>query len=275
MMRIEVDGVGLQVSTAGTGPAVLLLHGFPDTHDLWRHQLPALHAAGFRTIAPDLRGFGASDRPGSYGVGAHVRDLLGLLDRLEVRAAHVVGHDWGAAIGWALAALAPDRVRSLAALSVGHPAAFARAGLAQLEKSWYMLLFQFEGVAEQWLSADDFAHLREWSGHPDADAVVARLAEPEALTAALGIYRDSRPPSALVAPPPALPPVSAPTLGVWSSGDRFLIEGPMVASGAYVTGPWTYARVEDAGHWMQLDRPAAVNELLVDFLTGVESPAPV
>jgi pimeloyl-ACP methyl ester carboxylesterase len=274
-MRIEVDGVALEVSTAGTGPAVLLLHGFPDTHRLWRHQVPALHAAGYRTIAPDLRGFGASDRPGSYGVGAHVADLLGLLDRLEVPAAHVVGHDWGAAIGWVLAAHAPDRVRSLTALSVGHPAAFARGGLAQREKSWYMLLFQFEGVAEQWLSDDDFAHLREWSGHPDADEVVARLASPGALTAALGIYRDSLPPSSLVAPPPSLPAVSVPTLGVWSSGDRFLTEGPMVASGSHVTGPWTYARVEDAGHWMQLEQPDAVNELLVDFLTQVESAARV
>ena len=274
-MRIEVDGVGLEVSSVGTGPAVLLLHGFPDTHELWRHQVPALHAAGFRTIAPDLRGFGASDKPGSYGVGAHVGDMVGLLDRLEVSVAHVVGHDWGAGIGWVLAALAPDRVRSLAALSVGHPTAFARGGLGQREKSWYMLLFQFEGVAEQWLSADDFANLREWSGHPDADAVVARLASPEALTAALGIYRASVPPSSFVAPPPSLPPVTAPTLGVWSSGDRFLLEGPMVASEAYVAGPWTYARVEDAGHWMQLDRPSAVNELLVDFLTRVESRAAV
>ena len=93
-MRIEVDGVRLEVATEGTGPAVLLLHGFPDTHQLWRHQLPALQAAGFRTIAPDLRGFGASDKPGSYDLGAHVGDLLGVLDRLEVPAAHVVGHDW-------------------------------------------------------------------------------------------------------------------------------------------------------------------------------------
>lgn len=76
-MRIDVDGVGLEVSAAGTGPTVLLRHGFPDTHELWRHQVPALTAAGFRTIAPDLRGFGASDRPGSYAVGAHVGDLLG------------------------------------------------------------------------------------------------------------------------------------------------------------------------------------------------------
>jgi pimeloyl-ACP methyl ester carboxylesterase len=271
-MRIEVDGVELEVSSQGSGPAVLLLHGFPDTHGLWLHQVPALTAAGFRTIAPDLRGFGASDRPGEYGMGAHVGDLLGVLDRLEVPAAHVVGHDWGAAIGWALASLAPDRVRSLAALSVGHPAAFARGGVAQREKSWYMLLFQFEGVAEQWLAANDFANLREWSGHPDADAVAARLAEPGALTAALGIYRDSLPPSSLVSPPPSLPPVAAPTLGVWSTGDRFLLEGPMVASEAFVAGPWRYARVDAAGHWLQLDNPDAVNGLLLDFL-GSCSPA--
>jgi pimeloyl-ACP methyl ester carboxylesterase len=192
-----------------------------------------------------------------------------------VAEAHVVGHDWGAALGWRLAAVAPDRVTSLAALSVGHPAAFARAGLAQREKSWYMLLFQFEGVAEQWLSADGYANLRAWSAHPDADAVVARLAAPGALTAALGIYRDSLPPSALVARRPALPPITAPVLGVWSSGDRFLLEEPMIASGSYVTGPWRYARVEDAGHWLQLDRPEALNQLLLDFLTRVESPAPV
>ena len=166
-MRIEVNGVGLEVSSEGSGPAVLLLHGFPDAHELWRHQVPALTAAGFRTIAPDLRGFGASDKPGEYGVGSHIGDLLGVLDQLDVEGAHVVGHDWGAGIGWVLASLVPDRVRSLTALSVGHPAAFARGGLAQREKSWYMLLFQFEGVAEQWLSADDFANFREWSGHPD------------------------------------------------------------------------------------------------------------
>ena len=143
----------------------------------------------------------------TYDVGSHVGDLLGVLDRLDIPAAHVVGHDWGAAIGWALASLVPDRVRSLAALSVGHPAAFAAAGLAQRQKSWYMLLFQFEDVAEQWLSADDFANLREWSGHPDAAAVIERLRKPGALTAALGIYRHSVPASTLVTPLPALPPV--------------------------------------------------------------------
>ena len=172
-----------------------------------------------------------------------------------------------------LAALVPDRVASLTALAVGHPAAFARAGWAQREKSWYMLLFQFTGIAERWLSADGFANLRSWAGHPDADAAVGRLSAPGALTAALGIYRAVLPPSSLVEPRPALPPVGAPVLGVWSSGDRFLTEESMTGSAEYVAGPWTYSRLDGPGHWMQLDAPEAVNRLLVGFLSRVAAPA--
>src|SRR5690606_21583445 len=141
---------------------VLLLHGWPDTRHLWRGVVPALHAAGYRTIAPDLRGFGDSDKPEpveAYGLLQLAGDALAVLDHVGAEQAHVVGHDWGAALAWALAAFAPERVASLAALSVGHPVAFREAGFPQREKSWYMLLFQFEGVAEQWLAADDFANL--------------------------------------------------------------------------------------------------------------------
>jgi hypothetical protein len=106
------------------------------------------------------------------------------------------------------AALAPERVASITALSVGHPAAFRKAGWAQREKSWHMLLFQFPDIAEQWLRADDVRNLREWSGHPDIDTVVARLSDPAALTASLGLYRAIVPPESLVAAPMALPPIA-------------------------------------------------------------------
>jgi len=266
-----MDDVVVHVRDTGTGEPVVLLHGWPDTGELWRHQVPALVAAGYRVIAPDLRGFGASSKPvevAAYTAQNLVGDVVGLLDRLEVGRAHLVGHDWGAAIGWMTAALVPDRVASLTALSVGHPASFRAAGLAQREKSWYMLLFQFAGVAEQWLSADGYANLRAWSRHPDIDAVVERLAaDPAALTASLGPYRAILPPSSLVEPAPALPPVLAPTLGVWSSGDLALTERSMTGSAAYVAGPWRYERLDGAGHWMQLDAPDAVNALLLDFLS--------
>jgi pimeloyl-ACP methyl ester carboxylesterase len=199
-----------------------------------------------------------------------VGDVVGLLDALGIDRAHLVGHDWGAAIAWLTAALVPDRVTSLTALSVGHPAAFRAVGLPQREKSWYMLLFQFRGIAEQWLSADDFRNLREWTRHPDIESVVRRLADPAALTASLALYRAILPPETLVAPPVDLPPVRVPTLGVWSSGDVALLEEGMTGSARFVTGPWRYERVDGAGHWLQLDAPDAVNALLLDFLAGAD-----
>jgi len=270
-MRIEVNGIGLEVEDRGSGPAVLLLHGWPDSHRLWRHQVEALTAAGFRTIVPDLRGFGESDRPDgveAYGLLTLVGDVIGMLDHLGVERPHVVGHDWGAALAWIVAAFAPERVAHRALLSVGHPRSFRDAGFEQREKSWYMLLFQFEGVAEQWLSNDDFANFRAWSRHPEIDDAIAGLARPGALTASLNWYRANLPPTALIEPALEIPAVSAPTLGIWSSGDFALTEAQMSGSAAYVTGPWQYERVEGAGHWFQLEQPDIVSKLLLDFFPG-------
>ncbi|GLW07343.1 putative hydrolase [Microtetraspora sp. NBRC 13810] len=268
-MRVQVNGIGLEAQVSGEGPAVVLVHGFPDTHALWRAQVAALNAAGYRTVTFDLRGFGASDRPAAvedYGMAQHIGDLAGVLDHFGVTRAHVVGHDWGAAIAVAFAAFLPDRVHSLTLLSVGHPAAFAHGGMAQREKSWYMLAFQFPGLAERWLAQDDFRAVREWAAHPEEDEVIARLRDPEALTSALAVYRAVLPPEALLLPSPAMPRLQVPTMGVWSSGDRFLTEAQMTATGEYVDAPWRYERVEKAGHWMQLEAPEEVNALLLDFL---------
>ena len=270
-MEIEIGDVALHVRDSGEGTPVVLLHGWPDTGDLWDHQSRTLAAAGYRTIVPDLRGFGASSKPtdvAAYAVPEQVRDVVSILDALGVDRAHVIGHDWGAGIAWVTAAFAPERVASITALSVGHPSSFATAGWRQRQQSWYMLLFQFRGVAEQWLSADGFRNLREWSGHPQIDTVIRRLAEPGALTASLGIYRANMPPESLVAPPRTLPPVTAPAMGVWSSGDIALTEESMINSAKFVAGPWRYERVEGAGHWMQLDKPDEVDALLLDFLTS-------
>jgi pimeloyl-ACP methyl ester carboxylesterase len=268
-MRIETDGVGLEVAVEGDGPPVVLLHGWPDSHRLWSATTPALVAAGYQVIAPDLRGMGDSDRPDgvdAYAIPFLAGDVLGILDHLGLERAHVVGHDWGSALAWATAAFAPDRVDHLVALSVGHPSAFGGAGFAQREKSWYMLLFQFEGIAEQWLSDDDWKNFRAWSSHPDVEAVVAGLGRPGALTASLNWYRANVPPSSLVGPGLEVPPVKAPTMGVWSSGDLALLESQMSGSGAFVDGSFRYERVEGAGHWMTLEQPDAVNALLLDFL---------
>src|SRR5581483_6541036 len=146
-MRVDANGTGIEVETMGDGPPVVLLHGFPDSGRLWRNQ----------------RGYGRSDKPedvAAYAMPFLVGDVIAVLDALGIQTARVVGHDWGAAVAWAIASFVPDRVERLAVLSVGHPASFRTAGYAQREKSWYMLLFQFEGVAERWLSDHDWHNFR-------------------------------------------------------------------------------------------------------------------
>jgi pimeloyl-ACP methyl ester carboxylesterase len=267
----------VEVGEPGSGAAegaetVLLLHGFPDSHKLWRYQVPALREAGYRTVAPDLRGFGQSDRPEpveAYRLSASVADMLALLDALEVERAHVVCHDFGAAVGWLLASLHPDRVGKLVALSVGHPMANRTPSIEQREKQWYMLLFQFEGVAEELLRRDDWALLKDWTaGAGDPENWLADFDRPGALTAGLNWYRANMHPGRELRARPDVPPVTAPTLGVWSDGDRYLTEDAMLSSRQFVSGPWRYERVEQASHWLQLDQPELLNRLILAHLTG-------
>lgn len=268
-MRIDHEGVGIHYEVTGEGRPVVLLHGFPDSGRLWRHQVPALANAGFRVIVPDLRGYGESDKPAeaeAYRVQALVGDVLAVMGDAGVERAHVVGHDWGAAIAWALAALAGERVDHLVVLSVGHPATTRAHGFEQYEKSWYMFLFQFPGVAEAWLSDSGWENFRAWTRHPDADAVVGELEANGSLTPGLNYYRANLTPEVLASRGRALPAVQVPTMGVWSSGDIALTERQMTDSAQNVGAEWRYERLERVGHWMQLEAPDEVNRLLIDFL---------
>ena len=268
MRVLGAGGVGLEVWVDGPedGEPVLFLHGWPDDHTLWRHQVAALSDDGYRTIAPDLRGFGASDKPEGvqpYRLKHTVADAIAILDAAGVEQANVVAHDWGAAAAWGLAAFVPDRVNRFATLSVGHPRAFRDAGMRQRMLSWYMLLFQFEGVAEQWFAENGREMLLS---HPDRDERLVALGHSGALTASLGWYRANSHPRNLVGDPPKLPAVRCPVMGIWSSRDLALTEQQMTGSAAWVDGPWRYERIDNAGHWMQLDAPGHVTDLLRDFL---------
>ena len=291
--QVDVGGVRLVVGEDGPadGPPVLLLHGFPDNRHLWRHQVTALADAGHRVLAPDLRGFGDSDRPDgvdAYALPLLVTDLVGLLDHLGVERTAVVGHDWGAVLAWAFTSAHPDRVDRLVAVSVGHPAARAAAGIEQQVKGAYILGFLVPGLAERTLPRRDWWWLRRaWGaatsdGHPDLARQVADLSRPGALTAALSWYRANiRPPRVPLPGPvrrrlprPAAPqrprtprhPVTCPVMGVWSTGDPVLTEAQMTGSARHVAGPWRYERVEGAGHWVPVEAPERLSELLVDFL---------
>jgi pimeloyl-ACP methyl ester carboxylesterase len=270
-VRADVAGVGIEYEVAGEGPPVVLLHGFPDSGRLWRHQVPALAEAGFKVIVPDMRGYGRSDKPtevAAYTMDLLVGDVLAVMSAAGAGRAHVVGHDWGAGVAWAIASVAPDRVDHLVALSVGHPATFFGGGFEQHEKSWYMLLFQFAGIAEEWLAGDNWANFRAWGHHPDTDAAIAELEANGSLTPGLNYYRANIPPEVFVQAGLEFPPVQAPTMGVWSSGDFALSEGQMTRSASNVAGPWRYERLDGPGHWMQLEAPDEVNRLLVDFLSA-------
>jgi pimeloyl-ACP methyl ester carboxylesterase len=264
---VEANGLAFPVIDYGEGSPVVLLHGFPDDRHVWRHQMPVLGSAGLRVIAPDLRGFGDAPRPsdpGSYGLGLAAKDVIGILDTLRVGEAQLVGHDWGAALGWYLAAQHPDRFRRFVALSVGAPGAAPTA--EQGEKSSYMALFRQAGIAEAELQRDDWKLFREWlRSAPDSERYITSLSRPGALTAALNWYRASN-------AGPGTPTAGAgktvvcPVLGVWSDGDAYLAEDQMRTSGERITGPFEYERITGASHWMMLDKPNELNRLLLRFL---------
>jgi pimeloyl-ACP methyl ester carboxylesterase len=265
---VTANGLSFPVVDLGTGPAVLLLHGFPDSRFLWRNQIGPLVSAGFRVIAPDLRGFGDAPKPTAvedYRIPVVARDVIGILDALSIRQARVVGHDFGAALAWYLAGAFPDRVERLAVLSVGTGSGFST--MEQREKSWYFLFFQFEGIAEASLSRNNWQMFKDWTRNQgDQDRYLKDLSRPGALTAALNWYRANVRPQMPVDNQAAPPKIACPVLGVWSDLDPFLTEGQMLKSAERVSGPWRYEKISGAGHWMTVDKPAEVNRLLLDFV---------
>lgn len=270
------DGVRLHYVEAGTGPLIVLLHGFPDHWYSYRHQLPALAAAGFRVFAPDLRGYNLSDKPRgvrAYGVDKLAGDLASLIRAAGVERAHVVGHDWGSGVAWGFAMAYPAMLDRLALLNGPHPLRLLRALRTprQLAKSWYMLFFQLPWLPEQLLRAGDFAMIRRSLTRDilrpgafeaeDIERHVAALREPGAVTAAINYYR-----AALRVKPPRLAKVEAPVLSIWGEQDRFLGRD-LAEPGAALAPNARVERIADAGHWPQHDRPERVNELLVEFFS--------
>lgn len=266
----RVNGIDMYVSIAGHGPDVLLVHGFPDTHAVWRKLAPSLVAAGYRVIAPDTRGAGASAAPArvaDYRLEHLVADMVALLDVLGIARVRLVAHDWGAVIGWRLVALHPERVVRYVALSVGHPCAYV-SDPWQRVRAYYIVLTQLRGVWEWVLSARGFLGLGLFAGYADEmPSWRANLARPGRLTAALNYYRANV--GLLLRP--ETPAVRVPVLGVWSSGDRYLTERQMVESGRFVDAPWRYARIEDANHWLPLTASEALTPLLLEELGREEA----
>lgn len=272
------EGVALDLLFAGPsgGEPVVLLHGFPESAMEWRDVIPPMVEQGLRVLAPNLRGYSAGARPPGvefYDQAHLVRDVLDLLDACGLGGAHLVGHDWGAMVAWSVAARHPDRVRTLTAVSVPHPAAFAEAlagDADQQQRSRYIGLLLAPGKAEDTLLADGARRLRAMLvGVPPEIAAdhVARLTEPGALTGALSYYRAPFEPYA------TLPPVGVPTTFVWGADDIAIGRRAAEGGAAYVTGRYRFVELA-AGHWLPETSPAQVAAAVLDRVRSVSGRPP-
>jgi pimeloyl-ACP methyl ester carboxylesterase len=267
---------------------VLLLHGFPECWYSWRHQLTALGGERFHVVAPDLRGYNLSDKPArveDYRMEKLVGDVLGLLDHFGARDASVVGHDWGAAIAWAVAARRPERVWKVAALQVPPlPVWFANMSVKQALSSWYMLFFQLPFLPEWQMSANDFAALARMfkkTSRPgtftDTDIAVYKNAlrqksertNTTALTAAINYYRAnvfanlSRTPGASKT---GRARIRVPTLFIYGERDFAIVPETVRDVGKHVDAPYRELRLANSNHWVQQESHAEVNAALRSFL---------
>jgi pimeloyl-ACP methyl ester carboxylesterase len=280
--RFEQTGdVRLEYLQAGEGPLVILLHGFPECAHSYHQQLSALADAGFHAVAPNLRGFGHSDKPhGFRSYAQHLvgADIVALISRLGYDRAHIVGHDWGGAIAWWIAMNHPQLVDRLVILNSPHPGLFLKAlrGPKQLRKSWYMFFFNIPWLPEKLLRLNNYKalvkSLRKGAAQAFPDSELAPYidswSQPYALTAQLGYYRAAirrlRGPSA---PGPALNrTVAAPTLVIWGEGDPFLGSETAVPDRELLPDQ-QFQSIPGAGHFVQSTAPEQVNRSLIAFLS--------
>jgi epoxide hydrolase 4 len=279
--EIITNGIRMHYVMQGTGPLVLLLHGFPEFWYSWRYQIPHLARQGYRVVAPDLRGYNETEKPKSgYAIPTLLLDIAGLIRGLGEETAVVVGHDWGGVLAWQFAIDYPHMTRQLIVMNAPHPGAMLRElrNPAQLRKSWYIFAFQLPWLPEYLLLRNHASAigrlLREAAfqkaAFPTAETTKYQqaMSRPGAMKAALNYYRQFfrrgpgvyRSRSLLV---------SMPTLLIWGEQDVAL-------SLALTTGleEWIpdldIKRIPDSGHWVQQEKAEMVNQYLLEFLQAID-----
>jgi pimeloyl-ACP methyl ester carboxylesterase len=277
MEQYRRDDMTFEVIDKGPrdGTPVVLLHGFPQFNDSWVPVIDRLTAQGYRCVAPNQRGYSPGARPPrrrDYVADELVADVVALIDALEVEKVHLVGHDWGATVAWATAALAPERLATVTTLSVPHPAAFfgALATSRQFLASWYIYLFQLPKVPE-WLLASRggrglTALIEGYAGQTPAAAQrdISRLIGSGSFTTALNWYRAIP----LAKPKTIRTRTRVPTMHVWSDGDKALLEKASRNTGKYVDAEYRFEVVRGVTHWMPDQCPDTVADLLLDWFAG-------
>lgn len=298
---VDTNGVTLRVTEAGErgNPVVVLAHGFPELAYSWRHQIPALAAAGYHVLAPDQRGYGGSSRPAAiedYDIVALTSDIAGLLDDVEAERAVLIGHDWGSPVMTNFALFHPDRVRAVVAMSV-PPVPRAPAPPTQIwrkmvgDNFFYILYFQEPGVADAELAVDARESMRrlttlegisaapdvlrdrplpplpDWVTADEFEHYIEAFTE-TGFTGPLNWYRNFDRNWELTEHTPAST-ITAPTLFVAGTADPVLGFTPRDRVRDVITGDYREVLIEGAGHWLQQERPDEINAVLLEFLGGL------
>jgi pimeloyl-ACP methyl ester carboxylesterase len=292
---LATNGIELSVLDEGSGPPMVLCHGFPELAYSWRHQIPALVSAGYRVLAPDMRGYGRSSAPAeveAYDIASLCGDLCGLLDAVGEQSAIFVGHDWGASVVWSLATLHPERVRAVAGLSVPFvpraPAPPIPIMRAHLGEDFYIVWFQQPGIADAALASDVRRTLttsRQWTAQWAEEDPVRPPRRPDWLseeelnvyvetfertgfTGGLNWYRNIDRNWELTAPV-AERRVEQPAF--FLTGELDLVRGfmPAEAMSGWVTDLRAQVVIPGAGHWVQQQAPEEVNAALLGFLDAL------
>lgn len=270
LTRFDRDGLTFTVRDTGPidGPVVIALHGFPQTGACWDAVAPLLTRAGYRVLAPDQRGYSPGARPRgvrAYATAELIADVLALADAASAPRFHLLGHDWGAAVSWALAGRHADRVATLTAVSVPHPAAMRAAMLhGQALRSWYMAAFQVPVLPELLLRAGGGVlawRLLAGTGMPDVASGVRLLVDPATATPLLDWYRAIRLPGQ-----PGVPRSRVPTLFVWSDRDTAIGRRAAEGAAALVRAPYRFAVLRRASHWIPEERPEELAGLVLEHL---------
>lgn len=284
----EVNGVRLHYVTAGQGPLLLFLHGFPEFWYAWRQQIEAF-CREYQVVAPDMRGYNLSSKPASieaYRLHHLITDVYALATHLGQQRFTLIGHDWGGAVAWAFALQYPTMLERLIIINMAHPATFARelrSNTAQQQASQYMLLFR-SARAEDVLAADHYARLCRIVLEPgiasgyfteaDRQAYLTAWSQPGALTGGLNYYRAARIGPLTAAAPDTMPNyagehaslvVHVPTLVIWGEQDQALLASNLDGLEDFVPDV-TIKRIPDASHWVVHEKPALVNAYIREFV---------
>ncbi len=275
----QIGAVNLHYAKAGDGEKlVILLHGFPEFWYSWRHQIPAL-SDEYTVVAPDMRGYNLSDKPSKiedYSIDKLVDDVIGLVRYFGREQATIVGHDWGAAVAWAVALKHPECVSKLVAMQV-PPASVWRKNqtLKQFLASWYMFFFQISLLPEYLLKLNDYAAMKKALKNTtfekgiftaeDIAEYKKSWSEPLALTAMINYYR-ANVIRRFIGKSDADERIKVPTVFIYGEKDQAILPETVKGVGEAVDAPFEEFRIPDSGHWVQNEAKDTVNEILRDFL---------